>query len=209
MASTLPVCLRSSGNDSRKRKAAAKIATPIKRSTAKIPLQSVIPNNNPPAIGATIGANPCTALSMAKKRVNSFPSYRSTAIEREITTPPAAAIPCKRRKQINVITSRHNKQISVVTTNTVKDKINGRRRPYLSLNGPITSCPAAKPITPKVKLSCIREVVVPKYSINSGKAGRYKSVINGPNADNNAANTRTNLLELYFLFSIFLLFLML
>ena len=60
--------------------------------------QSVTMSNNPPKTGAQIGAKPCTQLSMEKKCARRFPSYKSVAMDLEMTTPPAPATPCINRK---------------------------------------------------------------------------------------------------------------
>ena len=66
--------------------------------------------------------------------------------------------------------------------NTVIETSSSGRRPYLSLNCPNRSCPAARPIILNVKPSCTIGIEVWKHSVIAGNAGRYMSVTNGPNA---------------------------
>ena len=65
----------------------------MRNSTQKIPCQPVISAIVPPRIGAATGAIPLMAPIMASILANSFPLYLSAAIDREITIPPAPAIP--------------------------------------------------------------------------------------------------------------------
>lgn len=60
--------------------------------------------------------------------------------------------------------------------------INGLRRPYLSLIGPNTSCPAAKPTSPVVSPSCTNAVEHPNHFSIAGRTGRYISMTKGPKA---------------------------
>lgn len=60
--------------------------------------------------------------------------------------------------------------------------INGLRRPYLSLIGPNTSCPAARPTSPVVSPSCTNAVEHPNHFSIAGRTGRYMSMTKGPKA---------------------------
>lgn len=71
--------------------------------------------------------------------------YLSVAIERESTTPPDLAMPCTKRKPTNCMIVCEKIHPTVDSRNKAIAIINGRRRPYLSLNGPKTSCPTASP----------------------------------------------------------------
>lgn len=67
--------------------------TPIMRSVQNIPCHLVKEIITPPSTGAHIGAMACIPLSIEKNFDNSLPLYKSVAIEREITTPPAPVNP--------------------------------------------------------------------------------------------------------------------
>ena len=58
----------------------------------------------------------------------------------------------------------------------------GVRRPYLSLRGPKSSCPAARPIMLVVRPICTIDEEVRKKSVMAGSVGRYMSVTSGPKA---------------------------
>lgn len=85
------------------------------RSIQNTPCHSVDEIIIPPRMGAHIGANDCTALSIEKNLANSFPLYKSVAIEREITIPPAPANPCTKRKNRKNSIPVENKQPAVET----------------------------------------------------------------------------------------------
>ena len=80
-------------------------------------------------------------------------------------------------------------QNTVATTNNDIDNNKSGRRPYLSLNGPNKSCPAARPIMLNVSPSWTIGIVVRKSPVMLGNAGRYMSVTNGANAVNAPKNT--------------------
>src|SRR5699024_2401288 len=64
--------------------------------------------------------------------------------------------------------------VSVITS--------GLLLPLISLNGPKTSWPPASPSRQAVKLNWASEAVVFRSTANSGSAGKYMSIDNGPNA---------------------------
>ena len=57
---------------------------------------------NPPSTGAATGATPLMAPMMAIDLASSFPENMSVATEREMTMPPAPAMPWSRRRAMNV-----------------------------------------------------------------------------------------------------------
>ena len=63
----------------------------------KIPFQSVTASSSPPTTGAATGTIPCTLPRTEKKRASSRPVYKSVAIDRDMTRPPAPARPCMNR----------------------------------------------------------------------------------------------------------------
>ena len=67
------------------------------------PTLSAIP---PPATGAATGATPLIAPIIASIFANSLPEYLSAAMEREITIPPAPAIPCTTLQPTNCMMVR-------------------------------------------------------------------------------------------------------
>ena len=67
------------------------------------PTLSAIP---PPATGAATGATPLIAPIIASIFASSLPEYLSAAMEREITIPPAPAIPCTTRQPTNCMMVR-------------------------------------------------------------------------------------------------------
>ena len=90
----------------------------------------------------------------------------------EITTPPAPASPCNRRKMMKVWMLLEYRHPKVDRQKTTSEAINGFFLPYLSLNGPISNCPTAKPIILNVRLNCTLDAVVQKYAISEGNDGK-------------------------------------
>ena len=83
----------------------------------KIPCQPIRSVNSPPTIGAATGATPLIAPITANILASSRPENLSVATEREITMPPAPAIPCSRRKATNCSMLRENRHSSVEAMN--------------------------------------------------------------------------------------------
>lgn len=90
----------------------------------------------------------------------------------EITIPPAPENPCIKRKKIKISTFGERRQAIVEMENKIMESSNGFFLPYLSLSGPRKTCPTARPIMQKVRLSCTREAVVLKNEVKLGRAGR-------------------------------------
>lgn len=166
----------------------------------KMPVQHTFSARIPPPTGAAIGAIPFMAPMIASIFANSRPEYLSVATEREMTIPPAPAIPCIRRQPTNCIIVREKIHPIVATANKIMDTIRGRRRPYLSLIGPKNNCPTASPTMLAVSPNCTSEDVVLKYSDMAGRVGRYISMTNGPNAVSMPRNININAFEFFLLF---------
>ncbi len=77
--------------------------------------------------------------------------------------------------------------------------ISSGRRPYLSLNGPKNSCPAASPTMLVVRPNWTSDEEVWKKVTISGRVGRYISVTNGPKAVSVAKNKRMKVEEFFLL----------
>ena len=123
------------------------------------------------------------------------PEYSSVAMEREITTPPAPAMPCKNQDVTNCEMVCEKMHPTVASRNRIMARSNGGRRPHLSLKGPKINCPAAKPIMLVVSPNCTIEDEVWKKSAIAGKVGKYMSIIKGPKALNTPKNNNKNRLE--------------
>ena len=147
-----------------------------------MPCQPMMSVKNPPATGAATGAIPLMAPIIAIAFASSRPENLSAATDREITMPPDAPMPCRSRNATNQCIVGESIQPMVERINTAIETSSSGRRPYLSLNGPNRSCPAARPIILNVKPSCTIGIEVWKLSVIAGNAGRYMSVTNGPNA---------------------------
>ena len=74
-------------------------------------------------------------------------------------------------------------QPSVATAYVISDPNNNLLLPYLSLTGPISTCPNAKPNIDIVRLNCTAEFVQENSLASDGNAGKYISVTKGPNAE--------------------------
>ena len=160
-----------------------------------MPCQPVIWARIPPPMGATTVAIPFIPPIMASIPASWCPEYSSVAMEREITTPPAPAMPCKNRDTTNSEMVCEKIHPSVESRNRIIAKSNGERRPYLSLRGPKINCPAAKPIILVVSPNCTMEDEVWKKSAIAGRVGKYISIIKGPKALNTPKNNNKNRLE--------------
>ena len=161
---------------------------------ANTPRQPVTFNTAPPITGAATGAMPLMAPITAKALAKLAPLNLSVAIEREMTIPPAPAIPWIKRKAIKTSILGEKIQASVEPKNNHMDTNSGWRRPNLSLNGPNKICPTANPSMEKVSPSCTMEALVLKYDVIAGRLGKYISVTKGPKADKPPMVTRNNIL---------------
>ena len=126
----------------------------------------------PPITGPAIGTTDVIKTNKAIKRVNSLPLCVSLAIERLNTIQPAPATPCTKRhtrNSVNVAAVPHKNE---AIAKPIKDTITGLRRPTPSLQGPIKTCPKARPIKQVVKLSWPPDAVVPKSRAIVGKPGK-------------------------------------
>lgn len=173
-----------------------------------MPCQPIAFTIIPPAIGAMTGATPFIAPTMAKDFARLCPLNLSVAIERAITTPPAAAAPCTKRSRTKVSIFGAKMQANVDIRYKTIDIISGGLRPYLSLSGPKINCPIAKPNIEVVSPNCTIDTVVLKKVVIVGKLGRYISVTNGPKAVSRPSitNRKEEELRFIFLFFIFVVF---
>ena len=163
------------------------------------PMESV---KVPPMMGATTGATPLTAPISASIRARSRPPKRSVATDREMTMPPEPAMPCRKRAAMNWRMSEAKMQSSVEPMKSHMAVSSGVRRPYLSLRGPKSSCPAARPIMLVVSPICTIDEEVRKKSVMAGSVGRYMSVTKGPNAVSRPSRTsrKSLLLSLFIMY---------
>ena len=111
------------------------------------------------------------------------------AADREMTMPPEPAMPCRKRAVTNWRMSEAKMQSRVEPMKSHMAVSSGVRRPYLSLRGPKSSCPAARPIMLVVSPICTIDEEVWKKSVMAGSVGRYISVTNGPNAVSRPSRT--------------------
>lgn len=95
----------------------------------KMPRQPMTSVRAPPTIGAVTGATPLMAPMTASMRASSAPVKRSAATEREMTMPPAPAMPCSRRSRMNCRMSEAKMQRMVETMKSAMAAISGGRRP--------------------------------------------------------------------------------
>lgn len=187
---------RSAGSDSRRRRLPASSRQPSASRMQKMPCQPITSAKVPPTIGATTGAMPFMAPIRASIRARSRPENLSVATEREMTMPPEPATPCTKRIETNCPMFVARTQSSVEPMKSHMAASNGLRRPYLSLKGPKSSCPAARPAMLVVRPVCTIDEEVWKYSVMAGSAGRYMSVTKGPNAVSMPSRMSRNVLEL-------------
>ena len=145
-------------SDSLKCTQAAVSARPSTNKMPNTPRQPVTFNTAPPSTGAATGAMPLIAPIMASALARLAPLNLSVAMEREITIPPAAAMPCTKRSTTNVWMFGAKIHASVEAKNSHMEISSGARRPYLSLSGPNRICPAARPSMENVSPSCTAEV---------------------------------------------------
>ena len=88
------------------------------------------------------------------------------------TPPPAAPMPMRTRKKPSVAISVDCAAPREAAMWTAVARIRGSRRPNLSLSGPTTSCPSAKPMVVPVSVSCTAASETPRLSSSDGNAGR-------------------------------------
>ena len=106
------------------------------------------------------------------------------------TTPPAAApAPMSTRAIDSVPRVGARAANTLAATCRAVTASSGMRRPTLSLSGPTMSWPSAKPIMVPVRVSWIAAAEVWKSASSTGKAGRYRSIVNGPRAVNAPSRT--------------------
>src|SRR6201996_685759 len=99
------------------------------------------------------------------------------------TTPPAPAMPCRKRKMIRAPMSGAAAQATDSTVNATRPASSGRLRPRESLNGPATSCPTARPARQPDSVSCTSDCEACRLAAIVGVDGRYMSIESGPNED--------------------------
>src|SRR5579859_255779 len=73
-------------------------------------------------------------------------------------------------------------QAALAATHTAVPASMRGRRPKRSDNGPMTSCPNAKPTMKVVNVSWIVAALVPNWAAIDGNADRYMSIDNGATA---------------------------
>ena len=88
------------------------------------------------------------------------------------TPPPAAPMPIRTRKRPSVAMSVDSAAPREAAMCTAVARISGIRRPNLSLSGPTTSWPSAKPTVVPVRVSCTAASETPRLASSAGKAGR-------------------------------------
>lgn len=152
----------SAGCDSSIRKLPANRIVPNKKRLQKMPCHPLASAKKPPAIGAATVATPFMPPMTANTPASSRAEYLSAAMERERTTPPAPDTPCKKRKVMNCRMFSEKMQPAVDNRKSMSATDNTGRRPYLSLNGPKNSWPAASPAIQVVSPSCTIDDVVRK-----------------------------------------------
>ncbi len=108
-----------------------------------------------------------------------------------------------RRMATNIAIPLDNIQSTEEIANSTSVLMSGIFRPYLSLSGPMMSCPSASPIMLVVRPSCTSEVVASNVVVMDGRAGRYISVTNGANAVSAASMTKRNIVGRSVVFSIY------
>ena len=88
------------------------------------------------------------------------------------TPPPAAPMPIRTRNRPSVAMSVDSAAPTDAAMCTAVARMRGIRRPNLSLNGPTTSCPRAKPTVVPVRVSWTAASDTPRLASKAGKAGR-------------------------------------
>ena len=129
-------------------------------------------SNCEPITGARIGARPFTRAIRENIRTMANPLNRSRTMAMATTPPPAAPMPISTRKVPRVVMSVESAAPREAKMCTAVARISGILRPNLSLSGPTTSWPRAKPIVVPVSVSCTAASETPRLSSSAGKAGR-------------------------------------
>lgn len=139
---------------------------PQARSTQKTPSHEVSEYVTLPRTGATTGATLWMDARIAMNLATSSPLNVSVIYTFEITSPPAPASPWMNRNTMNDSMFGEKMQHIVANTKIASDIMRGVRRPYLSLMGPTSSCPAARPVMLADRVSCdIDDVVANSLAI--------------------------------------------
>ena len=100
-----------------------------------------------------------------------------------MTMPAAPPRPWSRRAAARVQTVGAAAHSSDATVYSARPMSSGRLRPYVSLRGPLTSCPRASPMRHAVSVSCTSAGDAPSSVAICGRPGRYMSMDSGANAD--------------------------
>ena len=155
-----------------KNTAASTTSTPYAARKTKIPRQGKRSSSCEPIRGARIGARPFTRASLDSILTRGRPPNRSRTIARATTPPAAAPAPCSTRNTISMSIPGASATPRLANTCMAVAMIKGRRRPTLSLHGPTTSCPRAKPRVVAVSVNWMRAVVTSRSASMIGNAGR-------------------------------------
>lgn len=147
-----------------------------------MPRQEVKPRIRPPRVGARIGANPITSISLDMIRATATPLKRSRTIAIATTESAAPETPCRTRKAARSSTDGAMAQSRDAVAWAQRPTTSGRRRPKASESGPITNWPRASPRSMPVSVSWTAESVAWRSSAMRGNAGRYMSIVSGPSA---------------------------
>ena len=122
--------------------------------------------------GANSGATPMTSMSRDSSREAVDPTKRSRMTAIATTLAEALKKPWAVRRAMSRPIVGATMHSSDVTTCAATPTSTGRRRPNRSDVGPITSCPAAAPMSMPVIVSCAAVAVVPRSWATSGSDGR-------------------------------------
>ena len=122
-----------------------------------------------------------TSTAFCEGREFTAGGLRHWAHRLRVQAAKASGIPTDQIKLARVVAvkakaSRPNRAVPAVTESS------GTRRPTLSLSGPTMSWPSANPTIVPVRVSWMAAAVVSKSASSTGKAGRYRSIVNGPSA---------------------------
>ena len=141
----------------------------------------------PPKTGATIGANPPSAIMIDITLASRSPLATSTTTARATTAARPPPKPCTTRNTIKNQIDGASAQPTAPKVQISPPTIIGIRRPRWSDSGPPSSCPNAMPRKNVVKVSPTSDAEVARSAVTRGNAGVYMSVANGGTALCNAS----------------------
>ena len=137
-----------------------------------IPRQPTGSARSPPTSGASTGAMPPTVIISVNALAAARPVATSAITARAMTMPPAPEKPWTSRATTSTGRLGATAHAMPAATQTVALAISGRRRPYRSEIGPITSWPKARPIKKVVSVSWTPLGPASSASPMAGKPGR-------------------------------------